>query len=763
MYSNIPAELRALNQWVNADVSLDEKGKRKKIPINPKTLEFADPTNRAHWGSFEEVVANVSKGYAIGFCFSEDDPYAVIDLDNKETNPATPEQLARHAKILEAFNSYTETSISGRGTHTIIKGKIPSGATRDNVELSSQSRYMIMTGNVVNPSPINDYHELVNILYNEMKQEQANAGISLDDSYESDITDAEICERASNALNGEKYIQLCNGKWEGEYESQSEADFALLSIIAFYTRDNNQVRRLFRMTALGKRDKAVRNNTYIDFALSKVRAQQPPPVDFSELIKNAEMIVPPAPPSIPEVPEVPIDDETPVKLPMSSSSIEFPPGLIGEIASYFMSTAIRPVHEISLAAAISLAAGICGRSYNISGTGLNQYLVVLARTGSGKEGALSGMESLISAVRPQIPSVSQFLGPAAFASGQALVKVLNERKCFVSVLGEFGLTLQQISDSRANSAEKMLKKVLLDLYGKSGWNRSLQSSVYSDIEKNTQVIQAPNVTLLGESTPETFFEGLDTSHIAEGLIPRFSIIEYTGGRPPRNPNANHPPSQELKQKFSNFVAAAMTLTAANKCCDVPMNPGAQDILDKFDLLADRTMNASQMEIEVQLWNRAHLKALKLSALLAVGINAGHPMITETVAEYAVRFVTRDIQTITSRFTQGYVGQGESRQYADLRTAIEQYFELPLSTIKKYVSTSSNPKILRDAKLVPYQYLVKKLSAVASFRNDKMGANFALKRCLQAVVEQGELIEINRVTMKEQHEYSGVAYGIGRNW
>lgn len=756
MYSNIPAELKALNQWVNADISLDEHGEMKKVPINPRTLGNADLTNPKHWGTFEQVVANTAKGYGIGFCFTKDDPYAVIDLDNKKKKPATPEQLERHRKILEAFDSYTEISISGRGTHTIIRGSIPNGASRDNVDINSDARYMIMTGNVVNPAPIADYNDLLNILHAEMKQHSAKPLLELDENYESDISDAEICERASNAANGEKYIQLCNGQWQDEYPSQSEADFALLSIIAFYTKDNNQVRRMFRMSALGKRDKAVRNNTYLNFALSKVRAQQPPPVDFSELMENAKMIT--SPPSVVEE-----EDEIPLAPIPQASEIEFPPGLIGDIANYFMSTSIRPVREIALAAAIALAAGICARSYNISGTGLNQYLVVLARTGSGKESAQAGIESLIYAVRPQIPNVTQFLGPAAFASGQALIKVLNEKKCFVSILGEFGLTLQQISDSRANSAEKMLKKVLLDLYGKSGWNRSLQSSVYSDIEKNTQVIQAPNVTLLGESTPETFFEGLDTSHIAEGLIPRFSIVEYTGGRPPRNPNANHPPPQDLKDKFSSFVAACMTLSAANKCYDIPIESRALSIMDKFDLHADSIMNASQMEIEQQLWNRAHLKALKLAALIAVGINPVAPNITEIVAQYAVSFITKDIQTITSRFTKGHVGQGESRQYADLRAAVEQYFEMPLSTIKKYVSTSNNPKTLRDAKLIPYQYLVKKLSAMASFRTDKMGSSIALKRCLQITVEQGELVEINRVTMKDKYEYSGVAYGIGSNW
>src|SRR5690606_21901645 len=145
---------------------------------------------------------------------------------------------------------------------------------------------------------------------------------------------------------------------------------------------------------------------------------------------------------------------------------------------------------LPISAAIALVAGIIGRSYNISGTGLNQYIILLAKTGAGKEGAATGIENLVSAVRPIVPMVDRFIGPSAFASGQALIKVLDEQPCFVSILGEFGLTLQQLCDPRANSAQVMLRKVLLDLYNKSGWNKVLRSSVYSDTSKNTKLIRS---------------------------------------------------------------------------------------------------------------------------------------------------------------------------------------------------------------------------------------------------------------------------------
>lgn len=755
MLNNIPGELRSLPQWVMADMTPHaETGQPNKFPLNPRTGQIAKVTDPSTWGTFEEAIRT---GRPVGFVLASSDPYCIIDLDNKPAKPATQEQLERHAKILDAFNSYTERSISGYGYHIIVRGNVPTGVHRDNVEVYSSGRYMICTGDTVRASPIVDHQPLLDVLFHEMQPPP----IAQLFEHEAIMDDIQLYEMASEAINGEKFSVLCRGVWQNEYPSQSEADFALLSIIAFYTQDNEQVRRLFRMSALGKRSKATRDNKYLDRALQKIRAQQPPPVDLGQLMANAKALAPaPITLETPDVPSprhsVPIESkQLPIDaIPTGLEDITLPPGLIGDLAQYFYATAIRPVPEVALAASIALVAGVAGRSYNISGSGLNQYMILLAKTGSGKEGALSGIENLIAAVRPQIPMADQFIGPAAFASGQALVKVLNDRPCFVSVLGEFGLTLQQLSDHRANSAQLMLRKVLLDLYAKSGWNRSLRSSVYSDTEKNTKIIQAPNVTILGESTPETFFDGLDASHIAEGLIPRFSVLEYNGDRPARNRSANVPPAPELAQRFADLIAIALTTTNNNTCCPVQVDESGLALLDEFDTEADAIMNDSKHEAEVQLWNRAHLKALKLAALLSVGINPHQPSVTSVTAQWAIDFTRRDILNVARRFLSGDVGQGDNKQHHDLKRVIEHYF--------KMCARDTNQQ-LHAAKVIPYRYLAQRTAAVASFRTDRLGATNALKRSLQRMVESAMLIEIPQHVLQRSYDYSGIAYGIGKEW
>ncbi len=61
----------------------------------------------------------------------------------------------------------------------------------------------------------------------------------------------DLIARASRARNGARFARLFAGKWEGEYGSQSEADLALCSMLAFWTKkDAARVDALFRDSGL---------------------------------------------------------------------------------------------------------------------------------------------------------------------------------------------------------------------------------------------------------------------------------------------------------------------------------------------------------------------------------------------------------------------------------------------------------------------------------------------------------------------------------
>jgi len=780
MFHNIPQELQALPQWVCWRYE-EVSGRRTKVPYAPGGLHKANVHNPATWGTFAAAVqGSMHPSFdGIGFMLTENDPYTGIDIDDKLESPASDKERAVHQRILDSFISYTERSVGGRGYHIIIRGKIPGGRGRDrgHVGVYSTQRYLTFSGVVVRNAPITECQALLEALVGQMPAPGAD-----DDLYDIEgvLDDDEVHEMALRASNGEKYDALCKGDWQGMgYTSHSEADLALLSILAFYTRDNDQVRRLFRYSALGRREKAQQDDRYLNTNLRKIRSSEPTPTDYAlaevsarNILQNA--VVPPAPP-VPPIDVAALENVVPTVREQHAvgegtegqegigaqhaGDISLPPGLVGELAAYLYGAAVRPVPEIALCTAIGFLAGIVGRSYNISGTGLNHYMLFVGKTGAGKEGMATGINKLVSCVQPMVPMASEFVGPSAFASGQGLIRTLDKKPCFVSVLGEFGLTLQALSDPRAPAAQVILRKVLLDLYGKSGWESMLHSTAYSDIEKNTKTIHAPAVTILGETTPETFFDGINGNDIADGLIPRFHVVEYRGPRPARNPNSGQPPAQPLLQRIADMLAVAVTTQQNRTCSGVAIDAQALTLLDKFDTQCDAHINGAGNAGEAQLWNRAHLKALKLAGLLAVGCNPHQPVVTAAVAQWAIDFTSRGTANLLKRFFDGQVGRGDMRQISDLKLIIADYFKLDAKGRKTY-------RVEKDwqAKgLVPCGYMQIRVGNCASFYHDRNGATRALKTALENLVDDGMLVKL---TPQDTFKHAGTRrtmYALAEGW
>jgi hypothetical protein len=742
-YLNIPQEMRQYSQWVLWKFEDRDASKPTKVPYSPVTHKHAKVNDPQSWGTFEQCVEILrAPGWydGLGFVLTEQDPYAFIDLDSTKGEQSA---IERQIKIYNEFDSYAERSPSGDGLHIIVKGSIPSGRKRSSIEIYSSLRYMTMTGQVYRDAPINDHNQLLNALHEQMATNNQN-GIVYAGLAEQKEEDQVVFERAYKAANGGKFNDLWEGRWNHYYPSQSEADFALVDILAFYTQNRAQISRLFRLSALGQREKAKRDD-YLNYMLNKAFDKMLPPVDVEGLqnqIREAmdEKLKQPAPK--PQKAEAKPQNDV----------YSVPPGLLGEIAQFVYAQSPRPVAEISLAAALGMMSGIVGRAYNVSGTGLNQYILLLAKTGRGKEAIKAGPSTLFNYVAKTVPAVKDFVGPSVIASSQAVTKYMaSGPKSFISTIGEFGITFAPLMRQNASSAEKGLLKFILDAYNKSGQSDSIEPMIYSDKANNTSTVQAPNLSIIGESTPSTFYSALDEDQISNGLIPRFTIIEYHGHRTPLNENAKtHKPSFELIEKLSALCAHALMLNSQDKVIDVRQSPGAELILRDFNKFCDNKMNNSESPIIDEIWNRAHLKALKLSAILAVGENPYDPTISENAANWAINLINHECSEMTRKFNLGQIGveNDESKQIEKMSKLIKNWIILPWSECKKYCVKSQ--EVLHAQKIIPFSFLQRQLSCNAVFKKDKMGSTLAMKRVIQTLLDRGDLVEISRAELSKNY-------------
>lgn len=277
---NVPAELRALDQWVGWRWE-EREGKRTKPPYIPDGSRKASCDDPSTWASFEAVCGGVDTGEldGIGFQVKEGDRYVGIDLDHcRDPETHTIEPWAQD--LIESYNSYTEVSPSGAGIRIFIKGEKPGKRCRQGrVEIYNRDRYLTVTGQHLMETPKTievrqaELEDHYHSLWPDKPDKVVSNGVM---SRPSDglLTAYDVVEKARSAVNGSKFDQLMRGDLSEFDGDESRADAALLAMIIFYTQDRGVIEQVFGMSQLATREKWNRTDyreRSIDFAINKRR------------------------------------------------------------------------------------------------------------------------------------------------------------------------------------------------------------------------------------------------------------------------------------------------------------------------------------------------------------------------------------------------------------------------------------------------------------------------------------------------------------
>lgn len=288
--AGIPTELKLRDQWLLWKAERSKKGKWTKVPYQVNGRSKADTTRPQTWAAFNDALRayRMGRGDGIGFVFTDEDPYVGIDLDHVL---ASGSLLGPYAGIVEAFDSYTERSVSGDGLHIIVEVKSKSilyrrdddgniiitkdgkpegrGRKRDDEETGcgyecyGSARFFAFTGAVWDGHSeiasgkdrevlafIEDYIEV-------KPKEEPKSKRSLAEHCGDPPDDNEAIRLVTTVdKRCATWAALWAGNWEGlGYPSQSEADQALMNKLAFYCgKDEAQMERLFRRSGLYRED-----------------------------------------------------------------------------------------------------------------------------------------------------------------------------------------------------------------------------------------------------------------------------------------------------------------------------------------------------------------------------------------------------------------------------------------------------------------------------------------------------------------------------
>jgi putative DNA primase/helicase len=260
--TRVPESLRQRAQWVVWRYET-RGGKATKVPVDPRTGKRASSTNASTWATFDEAVAawrSIDYYAGIGYVFAVDDPFTGVDLDSCINESG--DIVASAQEIIDALDSYTEVSPSGRGVKVFIVGRKPDGvgckskavAGFKETEVYSDKRFFTLTGRHLAGTSLGvesrqpQLDSLCGRLWPKKQKPRLNGSIT---AAGFDGDDEALIKRAIAAKNGDRFTRLWAGDTSMHGDDASGADQALCNRLAFWTgRDAVRMDRLFRRSGL---------------------------------------------------------------------------------------------------------------------------------------------------------------------------------------------------------------------------------------------------------------------------------------------------------------------------------------------------------------------------------------------------------------------------------------------------------------------------------------------------------------------------------
>jgi len=389
-----------------------------------------------------------------------------------------------------------------------------------------------------------------------------------------------------------------------------------------------------------------------------------------------------------------------------------PPGILGDISRWITATAPKQQPELSVAAAIALGSVIMGRTYRSQyGNFTSLYMVMVAKSTEGKEHPQGCCEKILTAA-----DLGKLIGGSGYTSAGAVFSALLDSPSHLATIDELGKLLKM---SRANGqahSEAAIDK-LIEAFGRlDGVMRpptyskmTLSKSQTTNIER---VVHNPAISLLGATTPGTFYAALTTDLVQDGFLGRCIVVESKQPRQlTRFVDRTEPPPRIVEWCKAVHTSGAVQGNLA----DVnPAEMPATIIALEFDESCMPMMLALESELNDEkeaaegegldvILGRTMEKSMRLAMIVAKASDPHARKVLPSHLEWAIQYVRHyDIELIRSVRRE----RVDSQTDADIKKAIKY-----IKAAKKYAKDARFGSICAQGGM-PHSKLLKLMAMSA---------------------------------------------------
>ncbi len=385
------------------------------------------------------------------------------------------------------------------------------------------------------------------------------------------------------------------------------------------------------------------------------------------------------------------EEGVPEKTELSSTVVEFPevllrpPGIMNDITKWVDVTSPKHQPHLAIQSAMAAVSTVLGRRFKTNyGNWSGLFFINIAPSGEGKEYAKKVIEEVLSECGDYAR-----LGGNGYTSSAAVFSMLKQKPAHVTIIDEIGRDLQA-SGAKTNNHKYEAMTSMMEIFGRSDGVQRQRAYATGGLKpaeekaKTEEKVFNPVLTMMGMTTPQSFFGGLGSNSIHEGFLNRFLVMVSPlerqkmkfGQRSAKLPPTIKEWGERIKARcnaqgeLAEATENASMLEASPLEIVIPPN-----VLKLFEDMDERSMNR-RIELDNEggclsdLLTRTVEKAMRLSLVCQLAIDPDSDAIGEAAASYAIAYA----EYCDDRLVESARGQIHDNEFSRHKALVMEYVE-----------------------------------------------------------------------------------------
>lgn len=345
------------------------------------------------------------------------------------------------------------------------------------------------------------------------------------------------------------------------------------------------------------------------------------------------------------------------------------PGTLGTFIDLCNRTAPKPQPQFAVQGALALAGVVMGRRYRTTRNNWpGLYHVNVGKSASGKEHVRTCLDAVLTEA-----GLGHLVGPSGYTSDSGVFSALYHQPAHLTIIDELGELLSS-ANAQGNFHKRSALKALVETWGLMGG--TLRPQGYSTMalkpgqreEAAARCVHRPSLTMMGMTTPRTFYDSLTEKAIEGGFLNRLLIVESTIGRQlSREADPLEVPETLVEWCRAVREGQGGNLTGLDTAPDqvpvprvVDFTPDAKAAFRDYERANMAAQDALEAEGLAEMEGRSLEKALRIALYLAVSDNVAVPFIRSEHAAWAIAYVryytAQTIEAVRQHLTGSLFGQ-----------------------------------------------------------------------------------------------------------